>query len=176
MKKILVFAVVLFVLVGYSSADQSVYVLGGASYGVNFTEGNFANFVIGYEKDFTEKFSISAEFQKTIRLTPEGGNLYSFTPVFRYKFFNSDIMEPYALGGVGVLHQDMGSIFNGNRYGHNTDTEYMFHIVAGVGVEKRFDWLSLISEVRYEHESNGHQSKNDGCDKINAFIGIGINF
>lgn len=176
MKKILVFVFVVFVFIGYSKAEQSIYIMGGPSEGIIYSEGSFINGIVGYKKYFTEKWSISAELQASLRIDPAKGNLFSLTPVFRYKFFDSEIIEPYAIAGIGALYHDLGSIHKGDKYGHRTDTDFMYHIVAGLGAEKRFDWLSIMAEIRYEHESNGNDYKNFGCDKVKGFFGIGIYF
>ncbi len=156
--------------------DKFVYIVEGIAEGVNFTEGTFRNTIIGFGIDLTDKWSISAELEESLRIYPVEGSTYSLTPILRYKFFNSDIIEPYLLAGAGVLHQDMGSTFNNDRYGHHTDTEFMYHVVAGLGFEKSFNSFSVFSEARIEHESNGTDNKNDGFDKASCSFGIKYRF
>lgn len=180
MKKLLITAYVIIQVIIHTYAtdviaDQSIYVLGGPSYGAFYTDDNYLNGIIGYEKDFTDRWSIAGEIQKSYRIYPENGNMYSVTPILRYEFFDINSIRAYGLGGLGFTWHDLGSIHDGDIYGHRSSGEYLYNIVAGVGVNKTFDWLSLISEIRYRHGSNLSNKDNYGCDEFEGFIGIGIN-
>jgi hypothetical protein len=178
MKKIILVITVfliLFICVPFLKAEQSVYLIGGPSYGAFYTDDNFINVIIGYEIDFEEKLSISGEFQRSFRVTPDDGNLYALTSVIRYRFFGSEELDLYTLAGVGVSYHDFGNIHDGDVYGHRSRSDYLYHVVAGAGIEKRFDWLSFVTEIRYEHESNFNKYENFGCDKLVALIGIKFN-
>ncbi len=133
----------------------------GASYGVLGTEMNFTNIMIDYEKWFSNKWSIAGEFQKSCRVYPNDGNLYTFAGVMRFYLFD-DAWKGYGLGGGGVAFPD---------FDNGSDGDMLFHLVAGLGVERKWNRFALALEGRYEHESNCFTGENYGMDKLMFFLG-----
>jgi len=157
------YILILIILITAPAYSDSIYVSGGPSYGTFYTEENFVNLIVGYEKHFSDKWSVAGEFQYQCRNYPESGNLYSFGPTFRYYLIDTGTWKAPFVAGFGLAVTD---------YDYASHGDLLFHSKLGLEVERRISWLSLYTGIYHDHFSNGGTAFNPGRDAVMFAAGV----